>query len=276
MILPSRKFSPFQQVQSYYNRRLIDKHNSPLVSVIIPVYCCETTLVKSIESLLEQSYRNLEIIIVDDASIDMSWQEMKKLAQIDARIKLVKRTTNGGAAAARNSGLARSSGDYITFHDADDYSDPYRIELQIIPFLKNPELICTYCNFLRVDQASQESIFINGHLVKPRMISMMVRRDPVFTELGYFAPLVVSEDTEYFLRLKLYFGEERIKYIFKTLVVSSFSINSLLFSNSLVTRESENRIRFELDNKAKNTLKQIEASLHDMSCGQKSFYQWPQ
>lgn len=94
-------------------------HND-LISVIIPVYNVEKYLEKSVESVVKQTYNNLEIILIDDGSTDNSGKICDNLAKNDNRIKVIHKE-NGGAADARNYGLSNSTGDYICFVDSDDY-----------------------------------------------------------------------------------------------------------------------------------------------------------
>lgn len=97
--------------------------NVPKVSVIMPVYNAEQYLERSITSLLNQTCRDIEIICIDDQSSDNSLEILKEFKKQDKRIKVVQREKNGGAAAARNSGLKVAMGEYIGFVDSDDYVD---------------------------------------------------------------------------------------------------------------------------------------------------------
>lgn len=114
----------------------------PLITVIIPVYNCEKTVAVAIESIQNQTYKDLEIIVVDDASTDNTKAVVEKLGSLDKRIKLVRgendlyrfdkklnRNINAGYS-ARNAGFAHARGEYITFQDADDASLLNRIEVQ--------------------------------------------------------------------------------------------------------------------------------------------------
>ena len=106
-----------------------------LVSVIIPVYNVEPYLRKCLDSILNQTYKNLEIILVDDGSTDKSGIICDEYADRDKRIKVVHQI-NQGLSAARNAGLDLCSGDYITFVDSDDYIEYDEIEVlvdQIVP-----------------------------------------------------------------------------------------------------------------------------------------------
>lgn len=90
------------------------------VSIIMPVYNTEKYIEKSIKSILKQSYKNFELIIVDDSSTDDSYQICKKISKKDTRIKLYKNKTNGGCAVSRNKALSKARGKYIMFVDSDD------------------------------------------------------------------------------------------------------------------------------------------------------------
>jgi len=93
---------------------------SDLISVIIPVYKVEKYIDKCIKSILNQTYTNLEIILVDDGSPDNCGQICDDYAQKHNRIKVIHKT-NGGQAEARNYGLNIAKGKYVTFLDSDDY-----------------------------------------------------------------------------------------------------------------------------------------------------------
>lgn len=96
---------------------------SGVISVIVPVYKVEKYLAECIESILNQTYRELEVILVDDGSPDRCGEICDRYARMDSRILAVHQK-NGGAAAARNAGLRIASGEYIAFVDGDDYLEP--------------------------------------------------------------------------------------------------------------------------------------------------------
>lgn len=93
-----------------------------LISVIVPVYNAEKFLNKSIESVINQSYKNIELILVNDGSTDNSETICNKYALADKRIKVISQN-NSGPAAARNTGIRHASGDFVFFLDADDFID---------------------------------------------------------------------------------------------------------------------------------------------------------
>ncbi len=95
---------------------------TPLISVIIPVYNTADYVVRAIDSVLNQTYNNVEIIVVDDGSKDNSYSIIKENYESNEKVKILKKD-NGGASTARNMGLEYAAGDYITFLDSDDFFD---------------------------------------------------------------------------------------------------------------------------------------------------------
>ena len=103
-------------------------HRSPLVSIIIPVYNVERYLDECVDSVVKQTYRNLDIILVDDVSPDHCPRLCDQWAEQDPRIRVIHREQNGGLSAARNSGIDDMRGEYVSFVDSDDVVDPMMIE----------------------------------------------------------------------------------------------------------------------------------------------------
>lgn len=103
----------------------------PKLSVIIPIYNVEQYLPKCLDSVINQTYKDLEIICVNDCSPDNSLKICKEYATKDSRIKIINREKNGGLSAARNSGLDNASGEYIYFIDSDDYIDLDYVEKMV-------------------------------------------------------------------------------------------------------------------------------------------------
>lgn len=102
-----------------------------LVSVVMPVYNAAATLEKSVASVLLQSHRELELLVVDDGSRDDSLARLERLAAADERVRVLRMPANGGVAAARNLGLDAAQGRYIAFVDSDDGWQPRKLELQL-------------------------------------------------------------------------------------------------------------------------------------------------
>ena len=101
-----------------------------LISVIVPIYNVEKYLDRCVDSIINQTYKNLEIILVDDGSPDNCLAICDSWAEKDRRIKVIHKE-NGGVSSARNSALDIASGDYIGFVDSDDWIEPDMYEILI-------------------------------------------------------------------------------------------------------------------------------------------------
>ena len=99
----------------------------PLVSIVVPIYNVEKYIDKCVDSIINQTYKNLEIILVDDGSPDNCGDIADKYAELDNRIKVIHKS-NGGLSDARNAGLDISTGEFICFIDSDDYVEMDMIE----------------------------------------------------------------------------------------------------------------------------------------------------
>lgn len=116
----SRKLKEEMDNIEFENKKKEKKEYQPLISVIIPVYNAEKYIKKCLETLINQTYSNLEIICVDDGSTDHSVELLEMYAKKDDRIKIFTQK-NAGPAAARNLALKKVTGEYISFVDADDF-----------------------------------------------------------------------------------------------------------------------------------------------------------
>jgi glycosyltransferase involved in cell wall biosynthesis len=185
-----------------------------LVSIIMPAYNCEAFVQRAIDSILQQTHKNFELLIADDASKDGT----KKIidAYQDPRIKLFHNEKNLGYTQASNKLFSKCQGDYITFQDADDYSAPNRLELLVNYLEVNKEAGCVGSNIAKVDEQdkqfytsqfplddrSMRDLFRNTKIVMTGS-SLMARRS-VTDKIGlyhlYFDRLG-SEDVYWFSRI---------------------------------------------------------------------------
>jgi glycosyltransferase involved in cell wall biosynthesis len=130
-------------------------HN-PLVSIVIPVYNAGQYLRPAVESVLDQTYRNLEVIIIDDGSTDGAVDSIADLK--DTRLRIV-RQDNAGKPAAMNRALSIITGEFYAINDADDLSHPSRIERQVRCLQENPFLAAVFCG---------HEIILNGRTMAPQ------------------------------------------------------------------------------------------------------------
>ena len=118
----------------------MNKQTEPLVSVIMPVFNSQGFLEQAIHSILEQTHKNFELIIVDDGSKDESWDIATRLGKTDARIHLIQLGKNQGISATCNTGLKIAKGKYIARMDADDVSLPDRLSRQVKFMEAHPDI----------------------------------------------------------------------------------------------------------------------------------------
>jgi len=218
--------------------KIIETANSPLrtpilISIILPALNAEKTIVKAINSILEQSYPHWELLIINDGSTDATMQVIGEFSQRDARIKVYNNTVCKGAAYARNVGLFYAKGEYITFHDADDTSHPERLEYLLSTLLMNAKTQIVISQYVRVDSVGKPYL-INGRKRRNYISGMMISKQ-TRKQVGYFKALKISEDSEYYERIIASYGKQARTFICKTLYYALFSPDSLLFSNASVT-----------------------------------------
>lgn len=138
-----------------------------LVSVIIPIYNVEKYLSECLNSVIQQTYKNLEIILIDDGSTDSSSDIAKEFVLQDKRIKLFTQE-NGGQSKARNFGIQQAQGDFLIFVDSDDYIQNFHIEELMDVIKENEHLKVVMCKFtkettdLTAKKSNDYSIFSNS------------------------------------------------------------------------------------------------------------------
>ncbi|MGC9526204.1 MAG: glycosyltransferase [Limnospira sp.] len=183
----------------------------PKISVIIPVYNGEMTIRETIKSVLNQTFTDFELIVINDGSTDST---LDAIAQIsDPRLQTFS-YPNAGANVSRNRGLAKSSGQYISFIDADDLWTPDKLESQYQALQENPDAGLAYSWTDCIDESSQflrpdSRATFSGDVLAPMLLAYflsngsnpLIRRQ-VFLELGGFdETLTFAQDWEMYLRV---------------------------------------------------------------------------
>lgn len=171
------------------------------VSVIMTVFNAEDVVEQAVRSVLEQSYKNLELLVVDDCSSDESLSLLRELAQNDDRMRVLQTATNSGTYFAKNVGLRFAIGDYVSFHDSDDISAGNRIEGQVEALDTDSEAIGNYTRYQRISNEGDE-IWFSGKTNRPGYITLMFRRKQVLEAIGFFDSVRVAADTEFVNRLR--------------------------------------------------------------------------
>ena len=204
------------------------------VSIIMPAYNAEKTISSALESLQGQTWKNIEIIIVDDHSTDDTRKIVESYIEHDKRIKLFNKTVTEGTYSARNTGLKYVTGDLVTVHDSDDWSHPQKIEFQVETLLQNKGSAAVISYWIRVNK-NLEIVgpwTVKRDLIDIDLSSLMIRKE-VMDTLGEWDCVSVSGDSEYRYRILKYYGYDSIartppNYI---LTLSLVRHNSLSYSN---------------------------------------------
>jgi hypothetical protein len=178
----------------------------PQVSVIIPTYNHAQFLRGAIESVLHQSFKDYEIIIIDDGSTDSTQQVVKPYLKSCLYIY----QENKGRGGARNTGLKKAQGEYIAFLDADDLWLPEKLKIQINYLKAHPELAFVFSDFIVISSSGEKIRHIGGfkkdllHLIQENFIPTLtvVAKKECFEKVGFFnETLPYAEDYEMWLRI---------------------------------------------------------------------------
>ena len=202
---------------------------SHLVSVVIPVYNAKDFINETINSVLNQTYTDFEIIIVNDGSTDGTTNELEKIE--DTRIRIVHQK-NTGHSCARNRGIKESKGKYIAFLDADDLWEMEKLNSQVKFLESNTEYVCVYTKGSLIDQRKKfiRNISFEGYSGKilDKLLlnalalhcSSLLLYKSIFEEIGVFDDkLKAYEDWDLFLRIS---QKHLIGYINKSLFMRRF------------------------------------------------------
>lgn len=229
------------QYQSLTSKEYERKNSSfELVTIIVPMKNSSTTLNYSIQSLLNQTYTNIEIIVVDDGSTDNSYEIAKNFQSKDSRIKLIQNSQSIGPYGCKNIALKYAKGVYITCHDSDDWSHPERIDRQIRE-LKKTGVDVNITFMLRMNKlgkftraAKLSKICLDG-LQRLCFSSLLIRKSTLTDNYGQWDYVKKAADSELLQRI-LAFNYKSLSYTIGPLVValeSEHSLSSELSSKSL-------------------------------------------
>ncbi|MDF1615240.1 glycosyltransferase family 2 protein [Desulfurivibrio dismutans] len=186
----------------------------PKVTVIMPVYNAAGFIATALHSVLAQTWSNLEVLVVDDASTDDTVARVEEFARRDSRVQVLPAKVNAGPYVARNLALQQATGELITFHDADDWSHPQAIARQVAHLQANPQVMANIGMQVRVTPELKCCRRGNhGRMVTRNFPSFMFRREPVFAALGYYDGVRFSADHEYIRRARMVFGDDAVATI---------------------------------------------------------------
>lgn len=190
-----------------------EKMQGPKVSVIMPTFSPGPGIKTAVRSLLQQTWTNFEIIVVDDASPSEFKETYTEVEQMDPRIRVVHHENNAGAYVARNTGLLNATGEFITTHDDDDWSHPDKLATQVQSLLENEMVAGVTSAHIRTSE-TMEFQRVNMHATYMQMnySSLMFRRGLV-EEIGPWDTVNRGGDSEFLMRLIEYVGSESVMYL---------------------------------------------------------------
>lgn len=179
----------------------------PKVSVIMTCYDAAGFVGAALGSVLQQSWRNLEVIVVDDGSSDATWAIVEAIARGDARVRALRALRNVGTYAAKNAAIAQASGDYVAFNDADDWAHPQRLEQAVRALEAEPSLVAVSGQYFRLEDSGRVYAPKLYPLIRWSPNSIVFRRREVLERIGYLDENRYGSDSEFVARLRAEFGE---------------------------------------------------------------------
>jgi len=147
--------TPVDEPVPFNFERSSESKSGPLVSVLMSVRNSANTVCRAAQSILDQTWKNIELIITDDASTDETIARVMELKEKDSRVVLRRNERNLGPYISRNGALLGSGGEFITCHDADDIAHPNRIAMQMEAFLAKPESASNLSSWIRVQSVGE-------------------------------------------------------------------------------------------------------------------------
>ena len=213
-----------------------------LVSIIVPAYNAQKTIETTLKSLLNQSYRYIEIIVVNDGSIDKTKAVVEQLVKRDNRLHLINLESNQGAYIARNIGVKASRGEFITVQDSDDIAHPDKILIQASELLKQPHLKGSISYWIRFSEGGIVSLHRGLPVLRLNLSSLMIRRS-LLEDLGGWSTNYIGSDLEFLNRIHAKHGKKSILMIRKPLSIGLYRLNSLTTQKGTSVFNSQGRQR---------------------------------
>jgi hypothetical protein len=213
--------SPFDRLAA----KPVDRVDGDLVSVVIPIHNPDASLLTSVQSVLAQSWANIEVLLSDDASTT-GHELLERCAALDPRVRLLRAPRNRGTYAARNLGLAHASGQYVTFQDSDDYSHPRRIEREVAALRGDERAVAAVAHAIRATDTLHVAV-LGLRKIAFNLSSLLVERERVVGALGGFDTVRRSGDREFLGRITATFGEAALVTLPEPLAVIQLAPGSL-------------------------------------------------
>ena len=173
-------------------------------------YNVEHLVGTSVKSILNQNYRNLELIVVDDCSTDGTLEALRLMEGEDERMQVIVKDRNDGTYVSKNMGMLRANGEYVAFQDSDDWSHPDRLGKSIAILASSPEIVALTTNWVRMTAEGNMVLQNSSRYSYKACISLVFRRKEVLQRSGFFDSVRAEGDTEFEKRISILFGEHRV------------------------------------------------------------------
>ncbi|MBV2208072.1 MAG: glycosyltransferase family 2 protein [Thermomonas sp.] len=228
----TENFNAFDFVASSF-KKWISKNPSniglkpPKVSAIMTCHNAQDTIQEAVESLLLQTYPNLEVIVCDDGSTDNSWEILQEIKKRCGGLRIIRNNGNYGTYLSKNRAIEKSTGEILVFQDSDDISHPKRIEIQASQLITNKEIIATRSQYLRYNDTDSKLIPVGGLLSKLGLITLAVRKQ-AFREIGFFDATRRAADDEWVQRLLHVYGKNSLLNLNVALYLARLRETSLI------------------------------------------------
>lgn len=183
----------------------LQQQAKPLVTVVMTTHNVTEYVEQAITSVLRQTYKPIEVVVVDDYSTDGTWQVLQRIAR-EYPLVVRRLNTNLGTYFAKNAGLKIARGEFVFFQDGDDLSHPDRIRL-CMHELQQPGAMCVQGSYSRVLFPSGQVLPVNGLIKKLGLITLGLRRS-VFEEIGFFNCTTKASDDEFFHRIQQFYRDK--------------------------------------------------------------------
>ncbi|MCL4188662.1 MAG: glycosyltransferase family 2 protein [Rhodobacteraceae bacterium] len=223
-VLKGAAFRPREVARTAAAPGKIDIARRPLISVIMAAYNCETTVEYAVNSILGQSYGNIELLIADDCSTDGTPEILRRFAD-RPNVRLFRSTRNQGPYNIRNAMIAQAGGEYITFHDSDDLAFPDRVEAQYAAMSERG----TYASvgrWLRIMPNGHFVLFTDGEFLRMCVNSIMFHRR-LFDLFGPYRSVMFGADSEFYENLRGQLGPDKVTIVDRPCVLGLWSGASL-------------------------------------------------
>lgn len=233
-----------------------------LVSIIVPIYNAETRLAKCLDSIVKQTYKEIEIILIDDGSTDRSYAICKQFAQFDSRIKLIKQQ-NYGPSKARNKGICEASGTWLQFVDADDtihhemtesmINTSHNIDLVICGYRQDDKLFLPYIEGKKqIKEVTRNLARLHKDVILPSSCNKLYRADSIRkNKIEFPENIFHGEDLQFnlnylehveqvfFIRKALYFYIKNDQSITQKFIPNLYEQQKEVFSNVQIFLEKK-------------------------------------